>query len=79
MLSPGTVGVNTTVTRESMVADFRTVRAVQSKDAEVFTRASFTIEDRKPGLNLTAENPPAAARTLSTAAVDTFAWETARP
>jgi alkaline phosphatase D len=74
--------VNTTITRESLVADFRTVRKVQTKDAEVFTRAQFTIEDRKPGLNLTADNPPAAAaaRTLAAAtADDTVAWETARP
>ncbi|MEI8406244.1 MULTISPECIES: alkaline phosphatase D family protein [unclassified Kribbella] len=73
--------VNTTITRESLVADFRTVRKVQTKDAEVFTRAQFTIEDRKPGLNLTADNPPAAAaaRTLAAAETDTVAWETVRP
>ena len=41
--------VNTTITRESLFADFRCIRAVQTKDAEVFTRASFTIEDRNPG------------------------------
>ncbi|TCC25608.1 alkaline phosphatase D family protein [Kribbella speibonae] len=70
--------VNTTITRESMVADFRTVRAVKTKDAEVFTRAQFTIEDGKPGLHLTGDTPPAAARTLS-ATEDTVAWETARP
>jgi alkaline phosphatase D len=72
--------VNTTITKESLAADFRCVRKVQTPDAEVFTRASYTIEDRKPGLNLTADNPPAvaAARTLA-AEPDTVAWETARP
>ncbi len=71
--------VNTTITRESLVADFRCVRAVQTKDAEVFTRASFTIEDRNPGLNQTADNPPAAALRTAAAPVDTIAWETERP
>jgi alkaline phosphatase D len=50
--------VNTTITRESLVADFRTIRSVRTKDAEVFTRAQFTVEDGKPGLHLTADNPP---------------------
>jgi alkaline phosphatase D len=78
--------VNTTITRESLEADFRCVGKVQSKDAEVFTRASFTIEDRKPGLNQTFDNPPAAASVRSLSIGDdagvsasTVAWETARP
>ncbi|WP_433022652.1 alkaline phosphatase D family protein [Kribbella sp. CA-294648] len=73
--------VNTTITREAMVADFRCVRAVKTKDAEVFTRAQFTIEDRKPGLHQTADTPPAAAAALRTlaAGTDTVAWETERP
>jgi alkaline phosphatase D len=71
--------VNTTITKESLVADFRCVSKVQTPDAEVFTRSSFTIEDRKPGLNLTYDNPPAAARTLAASADDTVEWETARP
>ncbi|NEA32825.1 alkaline phosphatase D family protein [Streptomyces sp. SID13031] len=70
--------VNTTITRESLVADFRCVRAVQSKDADVFTRAQFTIEDRNPGLHQTADTPPAAAFRTATAP-DTIAWETERP
>jgi hypothetical protein len=53
-------------TRESLVADFRTVRSVRTKDADVFTRASFTIEDRHPGLNLTTDTPhPPPATTQS--------------
>jgi alkaline phosphatase D len=78
--------VNTTITPEGMAADFRCVRKVQTQDAEVFTRASFAIEDGKPGLHQTADNPPApaAARSLSVgddAGVTeaTVAWETARP
>jgi alkaline phosphatase D len=78
--------VNTTITQESLEADFRCVRKVQSKDAEVFTRASFTIEDGKPGLNQTYDNPPApaSARSLSIGddagvSASTVAWETARP
>jgi len=77
--------VNTTITRESLVADFRTVRAVKTKDAEVFTRASFTIEDRNPGLQQTGDTPPslpAAARTATAddmTSANTIAWETARP
>lgn len=71
--------VNTTITRESMVADFRCVRAVKTKDAEVFTRAQFTIEDRHPGLQQTADRPPAAAFRTTAAAPDTIAWETERP
>ena len=75
----GLGGRNATITRESLVADFRTVRAVRTKDADVFTRASFTIEDRNPGLNLTTDNPQPAARTLTTVPDNTVAWETARP
>ncbi|MEU4389547.1 alkaline phosphatase D family protein [Kribbella sp. NPDC023855] len=72
--------VNTTITRESMVADFRCVRAVGTKDAEVFTRAQFTIEDRKPGLHQTADTPPTAAAALrTTPSINTVAWETDRP
>ncbi|WP_020390007.1 alkaline phosphatase D family protein [Kribbella catacumbae] len=72
--------VNTTITRESLVADFRCVRAVKTKDAEVFTRAQFTIEDRKPGLHQTADTPPTAAAALrTTPSINTIAWETERP
>jgi alkaline phosphatase D len=71
--------VNTTITRESLVADFRTVRKVQTTDAEVFTRAQFTIEDRTPGLNQTADNPPPAATRTFATPDNTVAWETTRP
>ena len=68
--------VNTTITRESLVADFRAPRPSRTRGARLHP-GSFTIEDRKPGLNLTAETPPTAA--LRAAAVDTVAWETERP
>lgn len=72
--------VNTTITREAMVADFRCVRAVRTQDAEVFTRAQFTIEDRKPGLHQTADTPPTTAAALrTTPSTNTIAWETERP
>lgn len=34
-------------------------------DAPAYTRATFVIEDRVPGLNLTHDRPPAAARTAA--------------
>lgn len=77
--------VNTTITRDRLDADFRCVRAVQSPGAEVFTRASFAIADREPGLHQTADHPPAPATASRTTAAtaspsdDTVAWETARP
>ena len=75
--------MRTTITRESAGRRLPLpCRKVQTPDAEVFTRASFVIEDREPGLHQTADNPPAAAaaRTLTAAAADdTVAWETARP
>jgi alkaline phosphatase D len=76
--------VNTTITRESLAADFRCVPQVKTPGAEVFTRASFTIEDRSPGLQQTYDNPPAPAAVTTGAAAadesaDTIAWETARP
>jgi alkaline phosphatase D len=76
--------VNTTITRESLVADFRTVPSVQTPDAEVFTRATFEVADGEPGLHQTYDNPPpAAARTMAAddkvSTAQTIAWETARP
>ena len=54
--------VNTTITPESMDADFRCVRRVSEPGAPAFTRASFTIEDGRPGLNQTADNAPTTLR-----------------
>jgi alkaline phosphatase D len=50
--------VRTTITPDQMTADFRCVRRVSRRDARTFTRASFTIHDRQPGVELTHDNPP---------------------
>lgn len=75
--------VNTTITADSLEADFRCVRQVSQQDAGVFTRASFTVEDRVPGLHLTQDNPPLSASSVMpdplAMGAATVAWETARP
>jgi alkaline phosphatase D len=78
--------VNTTITPSSLEADFRCLPQVSQPGAEAFTRASFTVVDREPGLQLTADNPSASARGLRAqgltpqeAADATVEWETARP
>jgi alkaline phosphatase D len=49
--------VRTTITGDSMAADFRVVPYVTRPGAPVHTRATFVIEDRVPGLHQTADNP----------------------
>jgi alkaline phosphatase D len=49
--------VRTTYHHDRMDTDFRVVPHVSVPDAPVDTRASFTVEDRVPGLNLTYERP----------------------
>jgi len=49
--------VRTTLTPETVTADFRVVPYVTRPDAPVHTRATFVIEDRVPGLHQTADNP----------------------
>jgi alkaline phosphatase D len=49
--------VNTTITPDSMTSDFRCVPKVSEPGQPVFTRASFVIEDREPGLVQTADQP----------------------
>jgi alkaline phosphatase D len=78
--------VRTTITPGEMRADFRSLAYVQEPGAEVFTRASFAIEDGKPGLHQVDDNPTSAAiRARSASAdpaqviADTVAWETERP
>jgi alkaline phosphatase D len=74
--------VRTTITREEMTADFRCLPYVSRPGAEAFTRASFAIYDREPGLDLTYDNPPAQTRRLrSDDAVGdaTIRLETQRP
>ncbi len=75
--------VSTTITPEQLQADFRCLPYVREPGAPVFTRASFVVEDRVPGLNQVYDRPPAAAaRSTSSAAKlieDTVARETERP
>jgi alkaline phosphatase D len=52
--------VRTTITREGMTADFRCLPYVSRPGAPAFTRATFAMHDRQPGLDLTYDNPPAA-------------------
>ena len=49
--------VNTTITAEQLEADFRCVPQVSTREAEAFSRAKFTIEDRVPGLNKISDTP----------------------
>ncbi|WP_199513205.1 alkaline phosphatase D family protein [Nucisporomicrobium flavum] len=49
--------VRTTITPDSLTADFRVVPYVSRPDAPAHTRASFVIEDRVPGLHQIADDP----------------------
>jgi alkaline phosphatase D len=74
--------VRTRIAADAFTADFRVVPYVTRPDAPAHTRATFVIEDQKPGLHQTADNPtPAPAATLRTpaAAPDTVRQETDRP
>ncbi|MFC7620109.1 alkaline phosphatase D family protein [Microlunatus sp. GCM10028923] len=75
--------VNTTITADQLDADFRCLSKVSVADQAVFTRRSYKIVDGERGLQQTADNPPAAARTSgpSTDEItrETVAWETERP
>ncbi|MCZ7418315.1 MULTISPECIES: alkaline phosphatase D family protein [unclassified Micromonospora] len=74
--------VRTTLTGEQLTADFDVLPFVSSPGAPARTRARFVIEDRVPGLHLTRDDPPAAARAAG-ADVDagqrTVETETVRP
>lgn len=52
--------VRTRITPERMEADFVRLPYVQRPGAEASVRASFTIEDRVPGLHQTFDAPPSA-------------------
>ncbi|MEU8239336.1 alkaline phosphatase D family protein [Actinoplanes missouriensis] len=74
--------VRTTITKDSLTADFVTLPYVTRADAPAHTRARFVIEDRVPGLNLVADNPtPGASALRSTGDLGaaTVEQETARP
>jgi alkaline phosphatase D len=74
--------VRTIITRETMTADFRCLPYVSRPGAEAFTRASFAVHDREPGLDLTYDNPPADAprrRSAERIGEATIRRETQRP
>ncbi|RKN50986.1 alkaline phosphatase D family protein [Micromonospora endolithica] len=53
--------VRTTITPDHLAADFAVLPYVTRPDAPAYTRASFVIEDRVPGLHQTYDRPPAAS------------------
>ncbi|MGW4461724.1 alkaline phosphatase D family protein [Micromonospora sp. NPDC004704] len=75
--------VLTKITNEHLKADFEVLPYVSTPDAPAYTRASFVIEDRVPGLHQTYDRPldpaPAATQRQSPATPDTTAQETTRP
>jgi alkaline phosphatase D len=75
--------VLTKVTRERLDADFKVLPYVTTPDAPAYTRASFAVEDRVPGLHQTYSRPldpaPSASLRSAPSIPDTEEWETARP
>ncbi|GLZ01501.1 alkaline phosphatase D family protein [Actinoplanes sp. NBRC 103695] len=71
--------VRTTITRESMTADFQVVPYVTRPGAPVHTRATFVIEDRVAGLHQTADDPTPPVTTTAFLVEDTVRQETVRP
>ncbi|MFF4876024.1 alkaline phosphatase D family protein [Micromonospora sp. NPDC000668] len=76
--------VSTTITPGQLAADFDVLPYVSQPGAPAYTRASFVIEDRVPGLHQTADTPvPSAARLATDAGADegrrTVERETTRP
>ncbi|MEH1127478.1 alkaline phosphatase D family protein [Micromonospora sp. CPCC 206061] len=75
--------VVTKVTRERLDADFKVLPYVTTPDAPAYTRASYAIEDRVPGLHQTYSRPldpaPSASLRSAPSIPDTAEWETARP
>ena len=49
--------VNTTITPREMRADYRVIPKVSVKDQPVYTRATYAIEDRNPGLQQVSATP----------------------
>ena len=73
--------VITRVERDKLTADFKVVPTVREPGAEAYTKATFVIEDRVPGVRQTYLRPlDQAARLRSRMSVeDTVRWETERP
>lgn len=57
--------VRTRITPEDMTAEFRCLAQVRAPGAEAFTRATFVVEDRVPGLNLVQDRGVPGARTFA--------------
>ncbi|MCK2216721.1 alkaline phosphatase D family protein [Actinomadura sp. ATCC 31491] len=73
--------VLTTIERERLTADFKVVPRVTVPGSEVYTRASFVIEDRVPGVQQTYLRPldPALRAQRQMTVEDTVRMETERP
>ncbi|QFY10912.1 alkaline phosphatase [Nonomuraea phyllanthi] len=73
--------VLTRIDKDLMSADFKVVPRVQVPDAESYTRATFVMEDRVPGVRQTYLRPldPALRRANEMTVEDTVRMETERP
>ncbi|MEO3796266.1 alkaline phosphatase D family protein [Nonomuraea sp. B10E15] len=72
--------VLTKVERDQMTADFKVVPQVQTPGGEVYTRATFVIEDRTPGVQQTYLRPvDPALRSQPMTVEETVRLETERP
>ncbi len=75
--------VSTRITPSEMTVDYRCVRFVQQPRSEVFTRASYVVEDGVRGMQQTADNPLVSARFAPPSdrqiIEDTLREETGRP
>ncbi|AVT33585.1 alkaline phosphatase [Plantactinospora sp. BC1] len=75
--------VLTRFTSRELRADFKVLPQVSTPGAEAYTRASFVVEDRVPGLHQTYDRPvdpaTATARSLVDQAAETAARENLRP
>ncbi|HEX4811922.1 MAG TPA: alkaline phosphatase D family protein [Nonomuraea sp.] len=72
--------VLTTIGREQLTADFKVVPRVTEPGAEVYTRATFVVEDRVPGVRQTYLRPlDPALRTAPMTIEATVRLETERP
>ncbi|MFC5824455.1 alkaline phosphatase D family protein [Nonomuraea insulae] len=72
--------VLTKIERDQMAADFKVVPQVQTPGGEVYTRATFVIEDRVPGVRQTYLRPlDPGLRTQGMTVEETVRLETERP
>jgi alkaline phosphatase D len=73
--------VLTKIERHLMTADFKVVPHVQTPDAQAYTRATFVVEDRVPGVRQTYLRPldPTLRADREITVEDTIALETRRP